>query len=660
MSFLKVKYWSIKRILIVITIILVLSPSLAIGIITYSNSEDIVEDSVKEIADETLSSFDSQVSMTINNLVSTIDYYSDIFNEESFKDKDAINEQLTAMAKSNKDIESIYLTDTKTNDLIIYPSIKLDKDFDITSRDWHKGATRNRGKVFISDVYLGANGKQNLTLSKTLDDNSGIVGIDIDVSTLINNVEETTVGSTGFITILGLDRLVLADKELTVGEESQYNKEDLDIIYNDNEGIILLTTEDNDYSVKYITNEATGWKIVSNINLKDFDNALKPISSATIRVVILSVLFSAFLSIIIVRLLLKPLDTITQKLNLVSQGDLTEKIDIKNNNRNEFNILSKSINHMIDSIQGIVKKVEDNASYVSNSSQIVNASVEENNNALSEVTNAIQDMATYTDNQNNDVEQNAELIEEISDGLEQISHSIQSVADYSNDTNNLVQEGSKVVSETNAQMNTIYEKVNLAGTRTGVLSDKVKDIETIVSIINAISDQTKLLALNASIEAARAGDAGRGFAVVANEVRNLAEQSTESIKQIEEIVNEILSETKIVVDSVEDGKNSVEEGIKQTDSTNKIFKDISTSVENISVQTQEISAATEEITASVSNVLDNTNHIKYLSSNLANDVQNIASTSEEQKSSMDEISLSTEQLEKVSNELKVILSVFKL
>ncbi len=220
--------------------------------------------------------------------------------------------------------------------------------------------------------------------------------------------------------------------------------------------------------------------------------------------------------------------------------------------------------------------------------------------------------------------------------------------------------GSAYMETSIQQMNSIYEKMKQSHTMVVGLDNKTNEITKLVNVIQEIAGQTNLLALNAAIEAARAGEHGKGFAVVADEVRKLAEQVGKSVAEITLIVKDIQHESKQVVQSLDDGYQSVEEGTAQIQTTGKTFNELKQKIDEIGTQI-------EAMSGSLYSVLDDTREISgaiegiaAVAEESAAGVEEVSATAQQSSSSMEEVTKSAKQLEENAGELNTLIQQFKL
>ncbi|WP_407649417.1 methyl-accepting chemotaxis protein [Brevibacillus composti] len=193
-----------------------------------------------------------------------------------------------------------------------------------------------------------------------------------------------------------------------------------------------------------------------------------------------------------------------------------------------------------------------------------------------------------------------------------------------------------------------------------VLGQKSEQIGNVISLITNIAAQTNLLALNAAIEAARAGEHGRGFAVVADEVRKLAEESSRAGGQVHDLILDIQLEVGKTVEAMERNGHAIGQGLNLVNQAGKAFEEITSGVDQVSEQIQTISAAIQEMNASTDTLLHTAYHAEQATRESEAHAQNVAASAEEQHASMEEISSAAETLAKMAENLQSVVNRFKL
>jgi methyl-accepting chemotaxis protein len=365
------------------------------------------------------------------------------------------------------------------------------------------------------------------------------------------------------------------------------------------------------------------------------------------------------IGIIITRMITKPILSLAEAAEKIASGDLTQD-DIKVKNRDEIGNLTNSFNQMKMNLRQLIRQVGLNAEQVAATSEELSANAEQTSKVTEQISIAIQEVAVGSEKQVSNATEVAQAVAEISKGMNQATSSIQSVADLTTTANDKANVGNTVVTQTVEQINLVQHSVSETAEVVNALGEKSEEIGQIVELITQIADQTNLLALNAAIEAARAGEQGRGFAVVADEVRKLAEQSGHAAGQIRDLIQEVQTEAEKAVQSMNDGTTVVKEGIKMVHQTGEAFRDIVKSIEQIAAESREVSAIVEQVNASSQSMVEMMEGVAHIAEQSAGNAQNVAASAEEQNASMEEVSSSAEALSKMAQDLQEVINKFKV
>jgi methyl-accepting chemotaxis protein len=359
-----------------------------------------------------------------------------------------------------------------------------------------------------------------------------------------------------------------------------------------------------------------GWIVVAGTYMQDFNKGADGIYYTLIITLISSIVIGGLIIFWFSGLISKPMERVAEHVKRISNGDLTEKLHIRN--KDEVGQLAQSVNDMVDRFRELIGGILQTSHNVAAASQQISAST--------------QEIASGSSNQAFASQTITELFKELSTAMNSVAHSAEEASGLSNDTVKTAQEGGQIV-------NLAIEGMTQVSQQMARLEQDSNKIGEIIEVIDDIAEQTNLLALNAAIEAARAGEQGRGFAVVADEVRKLAERSGEATKQITYIIKEMQHNTKASVESVADGMGkSIETG--------KAFEKIVSMVNDSAQKVTEIAAASEQQSAQAGEVM--------LS------VQSIAATSEQAAAASEETASTSQSLAHLAEELNTSVSVFKI
>ncbi|WP_102275379.1 methyl-accepting chemotaxis protein [Cytobacillus massiliigabonensis] len=382
--------------------------------------------------------------------------------------------------------------------------------------------------------------------------------------------------------------------------------------------------------------------------------------AALLSAVVIATIIGVILGFFLLRAILIPLGQINKQLEEIAQGeaDLTKRVRIKG--KNEFGQLALSFNMFVESLREIIKQVGSSSEQVAASSEELTASAEQSKATTELVSASMQTIADSNSQQSDMMENSLEAVNQSLQNLVEVTENTANVAEVSSAMKIQAENGSESVKKVVEQMESIHQSVDMAGEGVNSLVSSVQEIKEISSLITEISSQTNLLALNAAIEAARAGEHGKGFAVVADEVRKLADETNLSVNKIHHLVATIQSESADTVSNIVQVKENVASGIKISKETVSNFNEILDSIEKVTSQIQGVAATSQQITAGFEMVQHSIEGITDGTKETAASTENIASSTEEQLATMEEITYATASLSKLAEGLQSMVSRFKV
>lgn len=375
-------------------------------------------------------------------------------------------------------------------------------------------------------------------------------------------------------------------------------------------------------------------------------------------VLVIVIMVSVILVLVFTRKINKRLNALKSAFESAGNGDMT--IEVSDKTGDELSELSVYYNKMRMKLNDTIQTVQQSALQLASASQQLSAGAEETNQASEKITEAVQQIANGAQDQITRIENSESSLKQASADIRDISANTAAIADKGQLAQSKADIGQKEIANVQAQMDAIHQSIQKSGEIIHQLDGRSKQIEQILSVITQIADQTNLLALNAAIEAARAGEQGKGFAVVADEVRKLAEESQQSAGQISKLIIEIQKDMNRSARSVERVKTEAAEGVTMIQRTRDAFKEIAAATGEISAEISDLSASVTNISASAHQINDsfaaNTADIKESTKN----TRQAAALTEEQFAAMEEITAASETLSQLAEELTGIISQFKM
>ncbi|MFC4023888.1 methyl-accepting chemotaxis protein [Oceanobacillus longus] len=387
------------------------------------------------------------------------------------------------------------------------------------------------------------------------------------------------------------------------------------------------------------------------------NNRINYISMIALGVIILAVAIVS--SMITSNSISRPINKVMHRMKMVSSGDISQE-PLEVTTRDETGQLIISTNEMSYNLNNVVTKLSEVSELLSSQGEELTSSANEVKAGTDQVATTMEELATGSETQANSASDLAIVMSTFSIKVKEAKEKGENVHVNSNDVLEKIGIGSQLMENSNVQMKKINQLVKNSVAKVQGLDTQSQEISKLISVIQKIASQTNLLALNAAIEAARAGEHGKGFAVVADEVRKLAEQVSDSVKDITEIVGTIQTETSNVTDSLKGGYKEVEQGTYQIQSTAEMLEEVKSSITNMVTDINIVSENLLDIADSTNQMNGSVEEIASVSEESAAGVQEIAASTEQTSSSMDEVASSSEQLANSAEELNELIRKFKL
>ena len=343
-----------------------------------------------------------------------------------------------------------------------------------------------------------------------------------------------------------------------------------------------------------------------------------------------ALLLSLLAAVVITRQITQPLQETLEIARRIADGDLTS--DARITRRDELGVLQQGIQDMAGTLRELIGRIRDSATQIASSAE-----------ELSVVT---EQTSTGVGKQKTETDQVATAMHEMSATVQDVARNAELAARAANEADNQARDGDRVVNEVVAQIERLAGEVNRSTEAMAQLEHESNKIGSVMDVIKAVAEQTNLLALNAAIEAARAGEAGRGFAVVADEVRTLAQRTQQSTEEIEELVAGLQNGTQRVASSLHSSHSLAGSSVELTRKAGAALGSINKGVSNIQSMNQQIAAAAEQQSV--------------VAEQISRSVISVRDVTEQTTVASQEIAKSSTELARLGNQLTAMVSRFRI
>ncbi len=365
--------------------------------------------------------------------------------------------------------------------------------------------------------------------------------------------------------------------------------------------------------------------------------------------------FAYFLS----RRITKPIVRATEIATKISQGDLSITVEESKSN-DEIGKLLNAEKQMVSNLRSIISEVSNSSQSVYASAQQIAASGTEMNSSIQQISATVDQIARGSESQAQGLNISKQIVDDLSKTINELSRDAVESLEETSRVGILSEKGSESAKEAGQRMNNIIRVTNNSAEKVRGLAQKTSEITAVLDVIRQIADQTNLLALNAAIEAARAGEAGRGFAVVADEVRRRAESSSKSSEEIDSKLKQIQEDAQIVVEDIEISSNEVNQGKMVIESSLRTLDEIASHIKSVSEKARHLANTAQQEVIKVKQVSEHSIEISAVAEQNASATEETSAAVEQQTSHTHEIASAANQMSALAEQLQNVISKFKL
>ncbi|PVY77398.1 methyl-accepting chemotaxis sensory transducer with Cache sensor [Tamilnaduibacter salinus] len=529
---------------------------------------------------------------------------------------------------------------TEEGEFVQWPLGESGAPYDPRERPWYNAALQaGEGGAITDAYYFETDDASIISVTHEVRDQrgntAGAVGIDVSLEGLTAMIRDVEIGDSGKLLLIEDTGTILANPlapETNFQSVDELETDILASLQSQGEGNQTIEYAGTTYEATVFTSPELGWTF---IGLVPRDKMMASATDLGWTIAIVGLLFLALaigVAVVLGRMLTRPLRTVSDKMRDIAagEGDLTQRLPEQGTD--EIGDLSRQFNAFVERMHQTIQDVD-------GTTQSLASAAEQLNQVASETRQSVERQSSQTD-------QIATAINEMTATVQEVSQNATSVADAASDADTKAREGGTVVGDNSRAMETLIGELDDMATVIGQLAQRSQEIKTVLDVIHSVTEQTNLLALNAAIEAARAGEQGRGFAVVADEVRSLAQRSNKSADEIQTIIDGLITETDRAVHSMEQAKERSGESQQRASKASEALTDIESSVSTIHEQVTQIATAAEEQSQAAEEINQNVTGI-------VEAAQHSSSGTEQTNSASDEVARMAERLRDVVGRFRI-------
>lgn len=653
---------SVKTRLIAIMLLIAIIPLLVAVVISYFSSTNASKESAKKNLDWQAKYIESEIDKLYSKCETALTSFASSEQTRAFlkgeiMDSSAVRKQMITINESFGDSNTMVLSNLKGQMVLRSDNGELKN---IADREYFKDA--KAGKVHISNVYVSiVTNTRNVCVAVPVFDTDGTTVIGVvhktlnpdDIHTMLAaNAEEA------FLVDQYATMVAHSDFEIAATDEEINYSSSPYMTSNTKTGFYISTAKGYPVYVSYVKNEASGHTICAGLAESEVVAQARRGAMTIVFVGVAMVVAVFVLSLVIAKSFTDPMVEVNKLLSSLANGEF-KKTDKYGKRTDEFGQMIGNANSLIDKLSSIVGHIKESSNTVNDSSEELSDMANQIAATADSVAEAVQEIAAGATDQAKEVQNSAENAGYITEAVEEVQHSANDLNDLANRMKNASELSSESLTNFHDSSEVMATKISEITEKISATQDAVADINARVEGISDIAAQTNLLSLNASIEAARAGDAGRGFAVVAEEIRKLADDSESLAREIHDVMEALLNQStsavKAAKEIIEDNKVQQAALAKTIDAVNGMISDIEMTVDRV----DKISGETNTCVESNKKVSNAMASLSAISEENAAATETTGASVEELSATVTTLAESAENLKKIAEELNEEMKFFK-
>ncbi|RCX22481.1 methyl-accepting chemotaxis protein [Fontibacillus phaseoli] len=648
---------------------------LTIGIISYQMAKGTIQENAKSANQQTIVQTSQKLDIVLKKYEENLQQMflddemqnaimeaslPNISDYERFTVTNKMRTRLNGLTFSTKGILAVYMiSPDKIVDDVTSGNTSMTFLESVRNEPWFEEASQSTKVLWMNVPEEKSSGTSMFRLVRSVQSVNSmkrfILIADVNLEVLTEYLKEVNLGKNSEIQMLAADNVVVGSS--VDGQEGKPTGIHMDKAGDQTTGsIITENTDGKSVLAVFNTQQATGWKLVGTVAtaelIKDANGILLTTYISAAVVAIITILIAMWM----VRMIAHPLGNLRNLMEEGARGNLNVRMETKS--KDEIGQLTGSFNLMMEHITALVKQTNHSAQDVlDTATELTQAS---NKTALSakEIAVATEEIANGATSLANEAERGNTLTENISRQMELVIHANKEMEESAHQVEKSSQTGTEYLNGLLDKTNMTVDMINSLTEKVDSLKASTSSVMKVLEVMQNITQQTNILSLNATIEAARAGAAGRGFMVVADEIRQLADQSRQSITMVGQITDNIQQEMNETVQALSDASPLFQEQISSVKETSQIFVSVQEQMVGFIRHLDTVTSSIDELNASQNVLSEAMGNVSAVAQQSSATSEEVASLSSEQQTVGDQLVQLSNKLENVSNGLKESLSKF--